>query len=136
VIWISRLLRAGVLLTCLAVLNGIVPISLEHFQTGEACPDLGPIPACHVVSLAYLAMALAVSVGWRKLKWLFFFGVTPVILLAIAGTSFELFGRPTCPRSESGWPLCYTSLMIGVSLLIAFLGAFLADRKYATGSRD
>lgn len=134
-IWVSRLLRASVLLACLAVLSGIVPISLTHFRTGDACPNLGPIPACYVVSLAYLAMALAVTIGWRRLKWLFFVGATPVILLALAGTSFEMLGRPTCPRSQSGWPLCYTSLMIGVSLLIAFLGAFFADRKCATVSR-
>ncbi|MEP2731298.1 MAG: hypothetical protein ABJN03_19515 [Ascidiaceihabitans sp.] len=127
-IWISRLLRVGVLLACLAVLSGIVPISLSHFRTGNACPKLGPVPACYVVSLAYLAMAIAVSIGWHRFKWLFFIGATPVILLAIAGTTLELFGRPTCPRSDSGWPLCYTSLMIGGSLLALCLGAVLTER--------
>jgi hypothetical protein len=136
VIWVSRLLRVSVLLACVAVLSGIIPISLAHLKTGNACPTLGPIPACHVVSFAYLAMALAASIGWRKYKWLFSLGVTPVILLAVAGTSLELVGRPTCPRSESGWPLCYSSLVIGVSLLIAFLGAVWADRNCATGARD
>ena len=129
-IWISRLLRASVLLACLAVLSGIVPISLAHFQTGDACPSIGPIPACYVVSLAYLAMAIAASIGFRNLKWLFFLGATPVILLAVAGTSLELLGRPTCPRSESGWPLCYTSLIIGLGLLTAFLGAVLLERNF------
>ncbi|MEP5632058.1 MAG: hypothetical protein ABJP79_09265 [Tateyamaria sp.] len=135
-IWVSRLLRVGVLLACLAVLSGIVPISLTHFRTGNACPDLGPIPACYVVSFAYLAMAIAVSIGWNRLKWLFFVGAAPVILLAVAGTTLELFGRPTCPRSDSGWPLCYTSLMIGASLLIAFLGAVLMERKTVTSARE
>jgi hypothetical protein len=135
-IWVSRLLRAGILLACLAVLSGIVPISITHSQTGDACPELGPIPACYVVSLAYLAMAIAVSIGWRHSKWLFFLGVTPVILLAIAGTGLELFGRPTCPRSESGWPLCYTSLMMSVSLLISFWAATLADQKAVSALRN
>jgi hypothetical protein len=129
VIWVSRLLRIGVLLASLAVLSGIVPISLAQFRTGDACPNLGPIPACHIVSLAYFAMALAVSIGWRKFKWLFFVGAAPVILLAITGTTLELSGRPTCPRSEGGWPLCYTSLTIGLSLLAAFVGAVLGERK-------
>jgi hypothetical protein len=135
-IWGSRLLRTGVFLACLAVLNGIIPISITHFHTGDACPKLGPIPACYVVSLAYLAMALGVSIGWRNLKWLFVLGVTPVILLAVAGTGLELLGRPTCPRSASGWPLCYTSLMIGVGLLICFWGAQLVDQKTALALRN
>lgn len=136
-IWLSRLLRASVLLACLAVLSGIVPISLTHFRTGDACPNLGPIPACYVVSLAYLAMAVAASFGWRKLKWLFVVGAAPVVLLALAGTSLELMGTPTCPRSDSGWPLCYTSLMIGLGLSAAFFLAVLLERKTGScGSSD
>lgn len=135
-IWVSHLLRTGVFLACLAVLNGIIPISITHSQTGDACPKLGPIPACYVVSLADLAMALGISIGWRHLKWLFVLGVTPVILLAVAGTSLELFGHPTCPRSANGWPLCYTSLMMGVSLLVVFWAAILIDQKAALALRS
>lgn len=131
-IWISWVLRGGVFLACLAVLSGIIPISIEQFRSGNACPLLGPIPACHVVTLAYAAMAVAVTVGWYGFKWLFFVGVTPVLLLAIAGTSLELMGTPTCPRSPSGWPLCYSSLMIGLSLLVAVLAALWVERKSNT----
>ena len=120
-IWFSHLLRVGIVLTCLVVLSGIVPISLTHFQTGNACPNLGPIPACYVVSVCYAAMGLAALVWWRSLRWLFFAGVTPVILLAAVGTTLELSGRPTCPLSDTGLPLCYVSLALGCSLLLAFL---------------
>jgi len=102
-IWVSRLLRGLLLIACLVVLSGIVPISITHFHTGDACPNLGPIPACYVVSLA--------------------------ILLAAAGATLELSGRPTCPRSDSGWPLCYSSLIVGVSLLAAFLVVLLIERR-------
>lgn len=119
-IWLSRLLRVGVVLMCLVVLSGIIPISLTHFQTGDACPNLGPIPACYLVSICYAAMALAALVGWRNLRWLFFAGATPVLLLAAVGTTLELSGRPTCPLSDEGLPLCYVSLAMGCSLLLAF----------------
>ncbi|WP_299732142.1 hypothetical protein [uncultured Tateyamaria sp.] len=128
-IWISRLLRAAVLLACLVVLGRIVPISLTQIQTGNACPMLGPIPACHVVSISYAAMGAAVSIGWRGLKWLFFVGAAPVVGLALAGTSLELAGIPTCPRSETGRPLCYSSLMIGLGLLAGFSLSIWIDRK-------
>ncbi|MEP5762298.1 MAG: hypothetical protein ABJ327_23885 [Litoreibacter sp.] len=128
-IWLSRLLRAGVVLTCLVVLSGIVPISLTHFHTGDACPNLGPIPACYVVSVCYTAMAAAALIFWRNLSWLFFVGATPVILLAVAGTTLELIGRPTCPLSETGLPLCYVSLAIGCSLLLGFLLALFFEKR-------
>ncbi|MEP3844420.1 MAG: hypothetical protein ABJM43_03620 [Paracoccaceae bacterium] len=111
----------GVVLTCVVVLSGIVPISLSHFQTGGACPALGPIPACYLVSICYAAMAIAALVWWRRLTWLFLAGATPVILLAALGTTLELFGKPTCPLSDTGLPLCYVSLAIGFSILVTYL---------------
>lgn len=120
-IWLSRLLRVGIVLTCLVVLSGIIPISLTHLQTGDACPNLGPIPACYLISICYAAMAVAAFLGRRNLRWLFFVGVTPVILLAAVGTTLELIGRPTCPLSDEGLPLCYVSLAMGCILLFAFL---------------
>ncbi|MEO9652268.1 MAG: hypothetical protein ABJ360_19325 [Roseobacter sp.] len=119
-IWVSRLLRAGIVLTCLVVLSGIVPISLTHFRTGNACPNLGPIPACYLVSICYAAMTLAALVWWRSLTWLFIAGAAPVILLASLGTTLELIGTPTCPLSDDGVPLCYISLAIGVSMFLTF----------------
>ncbi|MEP1765490.1 MAG: hypothetical protein ABJJ53_02370 [Sulfitobacter sp.] len=125
----SHLLRVGIVLMCLVVLSGIVPISLAHFQTGNACPNLGPIPACYVVSVCYAAIGLAALVWWRNLAWLFFAGITPVIVLAAIGTSLELAGRPTCPLSDEGLPLCYVSLAMGCSLLLAFLGIQFFEKK-------
>ena len=128
-IWVSRLLRVGIVLTCLVVLSGIVPISLTHFRTGNACPNLGPIPACYLVSICYTAMAIAALVWWRSLAWLFTAGVTPVIILAGLGTSLELTGTPTCPVSDGGMPLCYISLAIGCSVLLAFLFAISIEKR-------
>jgi hypothetical protein len=74
-------------------------------------------------------MGLAVLVWWRSLPWLFFTGVTPVILLAAVGTTLELSGRPTCPLSNTGLPLCYVSLVMGCSLLLAFLLILSFEKK-------
>jgi len=98
VIRLNHGLRALLAIACLVVMSGIVPISITHFHTGDVCPKLGPIPACYLVSVAYAAMAIAAMVWWRDLKWLFFIGAAPVILLAATGTTLELSGRPTCPR--------------------------------------
>ncbi|MDA8869856.1 hypothetical protein N9H93_00520 [Rhizobiaceae bacterium] len=81
---------------------------------------IGPVPACHVVTIAYCSMALAGVIWWRVAMKLFLLGAVPVISLALIGTASELAGVPTCPRSTGGWPLCYASLAVGLGLLVAF----------------
>jgi len=63
------------------------------------------------------------SFGLEPLRsgWLFLSGWLPVFLFALSGTSLELLGRPTCPRSESDVPLCFFSLAIASGLLAAFI---------------
>jgi len=131
-IWLARALRIALIGACVYVLNGIVSISFEHFRTGGACPMLGPVPACYVVSLAYAAMAVAGVIFWRVALWLFLAGAMPVIALAMVGTMSELLGVPTCPRAPGGMPLCYASLAVGIGLLAGFLTIRAIENKQKT----
>ena len=133
-IWLARALRVGLIGACAVVLSGIIPISLTHFQTHVACPMLGPVPACYVVSIAYLAMGLAGLIFWRVALRVFLIGAVPVISLAVIGTASELAGIPTCPRSPTGLPLCYASLAVGMSLLLTFLVIRAIETRIASPS--
>lgn len=128
-IWLPRFLRLSLVATSLVVLSGIIPISLSHFHTGDACPNLGPVPACYVVSVCYAAMGFAALLWEKPLGWLFYAGVIPVIILATTGTTLELVVGSTCPRSQSGWPLCYTSLIMGVTMALIFAFVRNFERK-------
>jgi hypothetical protein len=114
--------------TSVFVRNGIIPISLEQFRTGQACPMLGPVPACYVVTFCYSAMGLSSAIWRRPFGWVFAVGIAPVLLLAIAGTGLEITGRPTCPRSTTGVPLCFASLAVGLFMLSAYLIAWRLER--------
>lgn len=118
---VPRILRLCLVAFSAYVLSGIIPISIAHWQTGAACPMLGPLPACYLVTLCYAAMGLAALLWEKRLSGLFFAGAAPVILLALVGTGLEVSGRPACPRSASGMPLCYMSLGVGVAMLLVFL---------------
>lgn len=121
-LFLSRVLRLTLLGFSIYVLSGIIPISLTHFHTSDACPTIGQVPACYIVSICYTAMGIA-SIFWNKpLNWLFFSGVAPVIFLALMGTSLEILGQPTCPQTASGLPLCYISLLLGMTMLLIYLG--------------
>ncbi|MEP1444223.1 MAG: hypothetical protein ABJK39_14545 [Hyphomicrobiales bacterium] len=125
----SRLLRIGLTGVALLILSSIVPISIDEYRIGNACPKVLGFPACYLVSVCYALMAIA-AIFWNKpFTRLFFAGVTPVIVLALVGTSLELGGRPTCPRSETGWPLCYSSLIVGLFMLVGFFVVLWLENK-------
>ena len=120
---LSRLIRLGLFGFSLYILSGVVPISIEQFKSCEVCPLIGPIPACYIVSFAYACMGVAALLWNKKLTWLFIVGIVPVIGLAASGTALELLGYPTCPRSDSGLPLCYISLAVGLTMALIFYSA-------------
>lgn len=108
-------------LFALAGLAGVLPISLAELSSGGACPHFGPIPACHLVSLAY-ATTLAVVLHPRLWNWqIFLLAWAPIFLLAATGTTLELFGRETCPNTPGGIPKCYFSLALSIGLILPVL---------------
>ena len=102
-------------------LVGVLPVSLNELMAGGACPHLGPVPACHLVSLAYATVLF--SVLHRRL-WkppLFILAWAPIFLLAAAGSGLELLGQGTCPKTEGGVPKCFFSLALAIALFIPFV---------------
>ena len=128
---LSRLLRFAIFGFSIYVLTGIVPISVSQWQGQNACPALGPVPACYIVSASYFAMGTAAIFWNANLTWLFLAGALPVNLLAATGTSLEAFGHPTCPLSTSGVPLCYYSLAAGSGMLVTYSCALFLKKRFA-----
>ncbi len=93
-------------------LVGVLPVSLAELQTGKGCPHLGLIPACHVVSVAYGLILVSVIQNRFWKYGLFFWGWVPVFFLAVFGSGLELLGQDACPKTESGWPKCFSSLIL------------------------
>ena len=126
--WLERALRVVIIGVAGAVLVGLAPVIVNQWTGVEDCPMLGPLPACYVVGASYTAMAIAAIVAPSRLLRLFLIGWTPVFLLALTGTSLELSGTPTCPRTSNGIAMCYLSLTIALVLLPTFLVARRLER--------
>jgi len=114
------IVRAAIFVVCVYTLYQLFPVVLKHIQ-GQNCPMIGFVPACYVVFAGYLAMAFSVTINPKKTAWLFYPGWVPVFLFAFTGTSLEIMGRPTCPATSSGIPLCYFSLAISIALVLGYL---------------
>jgi len=117
---------ALIIIAGLATLAGL-KLSIEHMQHGEVCPMLGPIPACIIVFLGYLCVALAaVLVKKSFVKRLFYIGWTPVFLLALMGVIIEvtvmlgLTKDHICPPGAYGIPQCFFSLAMALICLGLF----------------
>lgn len=92
-------------------------ISQLHMSGAEACPSIGPVPACYAVLIGYLAMLISVI---STMKWVFWSGWLPVFLLATIGAGSELLSSEAiCPQTDGGIPKCYFSFLISFILGIA-----------------
>lgn len=115
---VSRVIIAGLAIVGLA---GVLPVSLAELSTGGACPHLGPVPACHLVSLAYAAALGCVLHRSLWNPWVFAIAWFPIFALAATGSGLELMGHETCPKTAGGIPKCYFSLGLAAALITPFL---------------
>jgi hypothetical protein len=103
-------------------------LSYSQYQSGEACPILGIVPACYIAFAGYLMMALALAVTTAKpelnLSWMFWSGLLAAGGLALLGSGLEVIKGDVCPKAFGWLPMCYVSLAF--SALIGILYAAIA----------
>lgn len=98
-------------------------LSYSQFQSGDACPILGVIPACYVALAGYVLMALALVMTAIKpglpTDKVFWTGLLIAGGLALLGSIFEVVKGDVCPKALGWLPMCYLSFAF--SVLIGFL---------------
>lgn len=102
-------------------------LSWQQYQSGEACPILGPVPACYIAFVGYLLMSIVLAanllLGRTQFDWLFWTGLGVAGGLALLGSAFEIIKGDICPKAFGWLPMCYISLafciVIGVLFKIA-----------------
>lgn len=108
----------------LAALLGVwagAALTLAHFQTGEVCPMIGPVPACIVVLAGYALIFAAAWAARPVAPLLFLAGFLPVFGLAATGAALELAQGDICPKTANGIPQCFISLALSVLTLTLFV---------------
>lgn len=100
---------------------GATSLSIQEWGTAGSCPNIG-IPACYLVAIAYfLILASCINHNKKLYRQLFYAGVSVVMGLAIGGSIMQVTGMGNCPQTSSGFPMCYVSLMMSLSIAIAFI---------------
>lgn len=105
-------------------------LSLQQFQTGEACPVLGnAIPACYIALFAYILIALGVALLFASpshrtsylSQSLFWSGMVIAAGLASIASIMELISGDICPVAFGDIPMCYISLAFNVVIAWLYL---------------
>jgi hypothetical protein len=101
-------------------LYGAFNISYLTFTQQAVCPEVAGVHICYVVLIGYLIIGIAqLFIGkWQVI--LFYSGWIVVFTLAMIGTLLEIGNGSTCPKSSSGLPMCYLSLIISTSIGLLF----------------
>ncbi len=111
-------------------LLGGASVSLNNF-TGTACPHIGIIPICYLVTIAYALMLSSLIVKHLRYKHYFFgIGWAVAFIIAALASLAEMFGGGgICPATSSGGlragaqggiPLCYLSFALLIIILVLF----------------
>lgn len=104
-------------------LTGVAMISFSQFTGASACPSFGVVPACYVILACYAAVFVSAFIGDSQRPRLFWPGFIGVISVAAYGSSMELAGHVTCPRSGGGTPTCYFSFAMSIAILALYVWA-------------
>lgn len=127
----SRIIYLVILALLLFSIYGSLTLSITDFNEKDVCPKLIGIPACYLVLISFIFVALVhlLKNTFKRNLWYYLCIAFP-FLLALSGTLSELSGKVVCPRTSGGIPMCYISLGICTALILLKIGER-RDRKYA-----
>ncbi len=95
-------------------------LSVVHLGGTPTCPVVFDIPACMIVLVCYLLITIAWGMLLAKIgRWpliIFMIGFIPAFLLALMGSTGEIFDFVNCPATEAGFPKCFISLAFLIAL--------------------
>ncbi len=91
---------------------------ISEVLTSDFCPKYLNIPACYVVLIAFILVAVSCFLRKKALEYLFFYsGSTAGLLLAVWFSYHQLNGLKQCPIIAAV-PLCYASLLTFLALFV------------------
>lgn len=100
---------------------GATKLSIAEWGVAGSCPSIG-IPACYLVAIGYfLILSSCINHNKALFRKLFYAGISIVLGLAAMGSFMQVTGLGECPQTETGFPTCYISLMVSMTVLAAFL---------------
>ena len=129
--------RIALVAMILLGLWGAGKLSLQQYETGEACPILGNfIPACYIAFGGYILIAIGAALSFMPAgvdtvstvpmwgRYLFWGGTAVAGGLAAIASVMELVKGDVCPVGTAGIPMCYISLAFSIVIAVMYVLSF------------
>ena len=97
-------------------LFGAGSLVIEEFQTGEGCPKIVSIPICVVILTCFSVLFITHFFNKWCVVYYLFTGLAAGI--ALIASIMQYTGNGECPKTNSGIPMCYYSLLLCSILII------------------
>ncbi|MDO5970976.1 hypothetical protein Q4Q35_14305 [Flavivirga aquimarina] len=105
-----------ILIILIIGLFGAGGLVTEEFKTGEGCPKIMHIPMCLVILICFLIPFIAHL--FKKWNILYFLFTGLASSIALVASIMQFTGHAECPKTTSGTPMCYYSLILFSSLIL------------------
>ena len=112
----NKILFFSILTILLIGLLGAGELVIEEFKTGNGCPKILHIPMCLVILICFI-IPLVVHL-LNKLNILYFIFTGIAWSIAFMASIMQFLGNAECPKTSTGTPMCYYSLLIFSGLII------------------
>ncbi len=124
---IKQVLYYTIIAILLIGLSGAGGLVIEEFNTGEGCPKIMNIPMCLVILICFIIpFIMHLLKKWNAIYFLFTGIATGIALI---GSIMQVTGNSECPKTATGTPMCYYSLLIFSSLIILKLYSLKLDKS-------
>lgn len=91
----------------------------SEWEAGDVCPRIMGFPTCYIVLACFSGAFIAHLIPGSRGKWFYFSFIGVLTFMGTLATIRTLTGASSCPQTEGGIPLCYLSLGVSLTLLIA-----------------
>ncbi|WP_343329435.1 hypothetical protein [Polaribacter staleyi] len=113
---IKKILNYSIFFILIIGILGAGGLVLEEFKTGEGCPKILSIPMCLVILICFIIPLIAHTL--KRWNWSYFLCTGFAGAIALLASSMQFIGKAACPKTASGTPMCYHSLLIFSSLIL------------------
>jgi hypothetical protein len=94
-------------------LYGGFSVSWDTFTEVAPCPEVKGVHVCYVILSCYGLMVLAQIMRASTLQNIIFYSSWAVVFgVALFASVLEMSNGQTCPKSSSGFAMCYASLLL------------------------
>jgi len=123
----NKITYYSILVILIIGLFGAGGLVVEEFKTGEGCPKIMQIPMCLVILICFIVPLVAHLLKKWNVLYFLFTGLAGSI--ALVASIMQFTGNAECPKTASGTPMCYYSLLLFSSLIILKIYHFKSNNQ-------